>query len=464
METKTAKTMEPTKELAKDIARDLYIMKEIAQETYIWGFPIVLMDVTRKVMTNTEQPNGKTGRAPINQFGNAEKFPKANYHDVVRPNFDTLYSFAWLDLSEEPLVMTLPATDVYNVFEMMDAWTEVFAAPGTRMTGRKGGNYLVAGPAWNGWKGDAPGEMELLRSPTNNVWIIGRIQTNGIADYNAVHQLQSQISLCPLSQWGNPNYVPPNGKFDPLVDLIPAPMTVVEKMNGEIFFTALMKALLTNLPHIHDQGTVERMKRLGLKPGQSLDFQSLPPPLQNALNDAAVDGLKAIQQQILKLGVAENGWNMLMGAIGYYGADYLTRAAVSIYGLGANRPEDAIYPGSSGDPLSGANCYSLHFPKWQTPPVNAFWSVTLYDEQGFAVENSIKRYALHNWDNLTFDTDGSLTLYIQNQSPGADKESNWLPAPTGVFTLLMRCYSPRPQIASGEWIPPAITKAAASAV
>ncbi len=432
------------------------LAREIAQETYIWGYPLVLIDITRKVMTNYEAPTGELGQAPMNQFAHAKTFPPASFRAVVRPNFDTLYSFAWLDLGPEPLVMTLPQTDRYHVFQMMDGWSEVFAAPGTRMTGGKGGNYLIVG---RDWKGDVPKDMELLRSPTDIVWVAGRIQTNGPADYDFVHKLQDQITLAPLSQWGK-DYVPPKGKVDPQVDMQTASVLAVETMDGEAFFTVLMEALKTNPPHVHDQGVVARMKRLGLEPGKSLDCKCLPDPVQQALQDAPADGLQVIRKCAQNAGSVTNGWHIPPGAVGYFGADYTLRAATALYGLGANRPEDALYPvghtDGEGKPLSGANRYILHFPQGQAPPVAAFWSITLYDEQGFPVESAIKRHALGDRDKLTFNHDGSLTLYIQHKSPGADKESNWLPAPEGVFTLLMRCFSPRPQATSGAWVPPPV--------
>jgi hypothetical protein len=411
------------------------------------------------VATNYEKPTGMMMQAPVNQFAHARAFPPASFRAIVRPNFDTLYSSAFLYLDPEPMVMTLPKTERYHVFQMMDGWSEVFAAPGTRMAGGKGGNYLIVGP---GWRGEVPKDMELLRSPTASVSIGGRIQTNGAADYDFVHKLQDQVKLTPLSQWGKA-YVPPKGKVDPTVDMKTPPMIAVNRMDGEAFFTVLMGALKTNSAHVHDQGIVARMKRIGLEPGKNLDFKALPAPIQQALTDAPASGLTAIRRQAENQSLQKNGWNIMTGAIGYFGGDYLFRAVMALFGFGANRPEDAIYPSAAidgdGRPLSGVNRYTLHFPKGQTPPVNAFWSITMYDEQGFPVENAIQRYAVGDRDKLKFNDDGSLTLYIQNQSPGADKESNWLPAPKGIFTLTMRCYSPRPQIATGEWVPPPVKRA-----
>jgi hypothetical protein len=435
------------------------VAREIAQEAYVWGYPLVLMGLTRRVQTNTEASNGRTGRAPLNQFGHMAAFPPATFRAVVRPNFDTLYSIAWLDLTEDALVMTLPQTDRYHVFQVMDAWTEVFAAPGTRMTGSDGGTYLIVGPAW---RQEAPEDMTVLRSPTPHAWIIGRIQTNTAADYGFVHGLQARVTLTPLSRWGT-EYLPPKGALDPAVDMNTPPVEAVSTMDGEAFFTTLMEGLSKDPPLIHDQGIVARMKRLGLEPGTRLDFGALPATTQQALRDGAAAGLKAIHGRAKTLlGTPRNGWIMLTGAIGAYGADYLFRAAIALYGLGANRPEDAVYPAlevdADGQSLSGANQYLMHFPRGRTPPVHGFWSVTMYDEQGFPVENPLQRYAIGDRDALVFDDDGSLTLLFQHESPGTQREANWLPAPAGPFTLTMRCYSPRLELTAGAWVPPPVTR------
>jgi hypothetical protein len=432
--------------------------RTIAVETYVWGYPLVLTDITRRVQTNVERPSG-AGRAPINQFSHAATFPPATFRDIVRPSFDTLYSNAWLDVSDEPMVLTLPATKRYHVFQMMDAWTEVFAAPGIRMTGGKGGDYLVAGP---GWLGDVPQGIELLRSPTDHVWILGRIQTNGAPDYDFVHQLQVQVALVPLSRFGKA-YAPPKGKVDPSVDINTPPMITVNNMGAERFFRTLLESLKKNPPHVHDQGVVTRMKRIGLNPGMRFDFARLPALVRDALDEAAAVALKTLERRhAATAGTLRNGWSITTGAIGYYGGDYAYRALIALCGIGANRPEDAIYPSAitdnEGRPLEGAHRYVMRFEKGQTPPVDAFWSLTLYDAQGFPVENPIGRHAIGDRDRLRVGDDGSLTLYIQHASPGSVNESNWLPAPEGAFTLTMRCYSPRYEIAIGEWVPPPVKR------
>jgi hypothetical protein len=232
-------------------------------------------------------------------------------------------------------------------------------------------------------------------------------------------------------------------------------------MSAEVFFTTLMEDLKKDPPAIYDQTVVARMKRIGLEPGKSLDFKVLPPAIQQALADGAQSGLKAVRKRAANLGTVKNSWVVLTGAIGYYGSDYLYRAAFALFGTGPNCPEDVIYMSASqdseGQPLSGTNRYVLTFTKNQTPPADAFWSLTLYDRDVFRVQNRLNRFGLGDRDKLKFNDDASLTIYIQHESPGAAKEANWLPAPPeAAFGPIMRAYSPRPEIISGEWQPPPV--------
>ena len=438
------------------------LARDIATETYIWGYPLIVMELTGKLATNIEDATSAWGRAPINQFAHTPTLIPTEYRESTRGDNDTVFDSAWLDLGAEPFVLTLPKTDRFHILQMCDAWQEVFAAPGTRMTLGAGGNYLIVGP---GWQGEVPQGMELLRSPTDHVWLLGRILTtiaSDPTDYDFVHKIQAQMKLVPLSQWGK-DYVPPKGKIDPTVDMKTPPTLQVGKMSAEAFFTDLMERTKKDPPAIYDQAIVARMKLIGLEPGKSLDFKALPAPIQQALKDGAQDGLKAVRKRATNLGTRKNSWVVNTGAVGYFGADYLFRAAFALYGTCPNRPEDAIYMSvnqdGDGQPLSGANRYVLTFAKGQTPPADAFWSLAMYDQPGFRVPNRLNRSALGNRDKLKFNDDGSLTIYIQHESPGADKEVNWLPAPESGFDMVMRAYLPRPEITSGEWVPPAVTKA-----
>ncbi len=418
-----------------------------AAEAYVYGYPLVLMDVSRQVMTAVAKPT--TIAAPLNQFNNSLEFPDATFTNVVSPNADTLYSFSWLDIAQEPIVLSLPDTgDRYYLMQMLDAWTDVIASPGTRTTGNCKGDYALTGPAFSG---KLPEGLKEIKSPTGLVWIIGRTQTNGKADYAAVRALKAQYKLIPLSSWEK-DYTPPQVPVEKVDQT--APVEQVAKMDAATFFGRLAALLKDNPPAEADKPMVEKLSRLGIAPGK------FDPQNAKALDRGAAAGWQRILAEAKKpQGKVVNGWDV-MGNIGRYGTNYPFRAVVALVGLGANLPEDAIYPhakeDSDGKPLSGENRYVIHFPKGQLPPVNAFWSLTMYNAKQAFVANPIDRYAIGDRDKLKFNEDGSLTLYVQHESPGKEKESNWLPAPKDSFNLFMRLYWPKKAILDGSWTPPAV--------
>jgi len=339
---------------------------------------------------------------------------------------------------------------------MMDMWTDAFAVVGKRTTGTKPGHVAIASPDW---KGGLPGGVHRIDSPTPYVWILGRTQTNGPKDYEAVHRIQDGYKITPLSQWGK-DPKPVTAKIDPSVDMKTPPLHQVNNMKAAAYFKYAAELLKIHPPHITDQPIVAQMKRLGLELGKSFDIEKADPVVRKALDEAPTKGLKLMNDRLASIALIVNGWQMNTNTMGVYGNYYLKRAQVAMIGLGANLPEDAIYPinvsDSEGKPLTGSSKYVLHFNKAELPPVNAFWSVTLYDQDGFPVANSLNRFALGDRDELKFNSDGSLDLYIQNENPGPGKESNWLPAPKEAFNLLMRLYSPRPSALDGRWAPPAV--------
>jgi hypothetical protein len=431
---------------------------EIGVEAYTYLYPLVLMDVTRRQAVNVEA--GKVvGRGPMNEFTHVRTFPPADFRDVVRPNFDTLYSIAWLDLTKEPMVIAAPDTQGrYYMLPMLDMWSDVFACPGKRTTGTGAGRFAVVPP---GWRGSLPEGVQRIDAPTPYVWIIGRTQTNGPKDYEAVHKVQDGYTVTPLSQLGKASH-PVKATIDPTVEMKTPPMTQVDTMAADQYFAYAAELLKVNPPHITDQPIVARMRRIGIEPGKSFDLGKADPAVKRALERAAPDGLKAMQAKVPTLAPVVNGWQMNTDTMGVYGNYYLKRAIVALVGLGANLPEDAVYPLNIGDangkPLTGASQYVLHFAKNEIPPAKAFWSVTLYDKNGFPTANELKRNAIGDRDALKFNADGSLDLYIQHASPGAAKESNWLPAPTGEFNLTMRVYSPKGEVLDGRWAPPAVKR------
>ncbi len=432
---------------------------DIGFEAYLYFYPLVIMDVTRRQATNVEA--GRVlGRAPMNTFMQIPTFPPADFRDVVRPNFDTLYSIAWLDLTKEPIIVTAPDTDGrYYMLPMLDMWTDVFANPGKRSTGTKEGHFALVPP---GWSGKLPEGVKRIGSPTGMVWIIGRTQTNGPADYKAVHKVQAGYKLTKLSEWGkNPSSVPV--EIDPGVDMTTPPIIQMHKMAPRDFFPYAAELMKINPPHPTDHDMVARLARIGIVPGKSFDFGKAAPAVKEALEKAASDALETMQENATTIIPMVNGWQIATDTMGVYGNSYLKRAIIAMVGLGANPPEDAVYPMSvvdaEGNSLDAASKYTLRFKKDEIPPVEAFWSLTLYDENGFPVPNEIERQALGDRDELIFGPDGSLKIFIQAGSPGEDRKANWLPAPkSGPFGVVLRLYAPKREVLDGRWVPPAVQR------
>jgi hypothetical protein len=435
----------------------------IGVDAYLYFYPLVTVDLTRKQLTNMEPGPASLG-APMNRFANISAFPTADTRVVVRPNFDTLYSSAWLDLTKEPVVVSVPNTGGrYYLLPMLDMWTDVFASPGWRTTGTGAENFLVTPP---GWDGAVPADFTPIKAPTPYVWIIGRTKTDGPADYDAVHKIQAGYKITPLSQWGK-EPVPPEVKIDPSIDMKMPPKLAVDTMPAGTFFAYAAELLKLHPPHITDEPIIARMQRIGIEPGKSFDLDKADPPIKKELESVPADAQALMQWKIPTLARIADNWSMNTDTMGVYGNYYLKRAMVTQIGLGANLPEDAVYPLNIGDetgkPLNGADNYTIHFDKGQTPPAHAFWSMTLYDPQGFQVANAMNRFAVSSWMPFTYNPDGSLDLYFQNESPGRDKEANWLPAPKGPFNLTMRIYAPRSDVLTGKWNPPPVTKVSAGA-
>jgi hypothetical protein len=439
----------------------------IAVDAYLYFYPLMTMDITRKQFTNIE-PGKIIGRGPMNMFVNIPEYPTAAMREVVRPNFDTLYSLAWLDLTKEPLIVSVPNTDGrYYLLPMLDMWTDVFASPGWRTTGTQAGNFLVTPP---GWRPDLrerfveelklPKDTQRIEASTSYVWIIGRTKTDGPPDYDAVHKIQAGYHITPLSEWGKPPK-PIEVKIDPNVDMKTPPKIQVDTMPAGKYFAYAAELLKLQPPHFTDEPIIARMKRIGIEPSKSFDIAKLDAAVKKAIEVAPASAQKLMEWKVPTLARVANHWSMNTDTMGVYGNYYLKRAIIAQLGLGANLPEDAIYPLNLGDeagrPLDGGSKHTITFEKGATPPVDAFWSITLYDSQGFPVANSLNRFAVSNWMPFKYDLDGSLTLYFQNESPGKEKEPNWLPAPKGPFNLTMRLYAPKSEALTGKWKPPPVT-------
>ena len=438
----------------------------LATEAYVYAYPLVTMEITRRVMTNVAAPEGT--RAPMGQVVRLREYPSAKFRDVTAPNADTLYTTTWIDVSKEPWVISIPdMKERYFLFPILDGWTNVFQVPGTRTTGTNAQKYAITGP---GWSGTLPAGVTEYKSPTGMVWILGRIYCTGTPeDYRAVHALQDRVSVVPLSSYGKP-YKPEPGKVDPAIDMKTAVRDQVNAMDGAAYFKLFAELLKTNPPATEDAPTVAKLAKIGIVPGQDFDAAKLEPAIAKGIADARKPAQDLIMGW-LKAGIAagdlklENGW-LFTTKTGLYGTSYLQRALITAIGLGANRPEDALYPTSEGPDIvkkyDGAKRYVMHFEKEGLPPVNGFWSLTMYDASYFFVDNPLNRYTLSLRNKLKPNADGSIDLYIQHESPGKDKESNWLPAPKDQFILMLRMYWPKekpPSILDGTWKIPEVKEA-----
>lgn len=441
----------------------------IAKAAFIYGLPLVLIDLTKQKGTNYEEAT--SDGAPINQFCNKITFPTDKDTSVVRPNCDTFYSSGFLDLLEGPLVMSVPETDEqYYMLPLLDAYANcIEGSPGTRTGETEGGNYLIVGPSQ-----EIPADANLtnisrtIYAATNMVWIIGRFQVDnpdldayGLNCGGSVQELQQQLALTPLSAWGDDSYSPPNGTVS---DSVPTddPNDIVYNMSITDYFERLNDLLIDNPPSPADAPIMEKFKLIGIGKDAPVPFQDIP------FSTDAMTAMEAIPQNVLdELTVAssntEDTWTGLTSSsIANYGTKYLERAMISYIGLGANLVVDATYfkceIDDSKNPLNGSNNYLVTLPT--APPNNAFWSLTLYNEDGLFVDNAAGVYALgHSENNPLVPEGGPYTIYVQSESPGEDKEANWLPSIDGqVFNLMLRVYWPDEEIYddSGDWNPPSV--------
>ncbi|MGI6853043.1 DUF1254 domain-containing protein [Mesorhizobium sp. 1B3] len=432
----------------------------IATDAYIYGYPLVTMEMTRRVMTNVAEVKGTRG--PMGHIIKLRQYPDASFRDVTAPNADTLYTTSFFDVGKEPYVLSVPdMKGRYYLLPLLDGWTNVFQVPGKRTTGTGAQTFAITGP---GWSGTLPEGVTQYQSPTNMVWLLGRIYCTGTPeDYAAVHALQDEFKLVPLSAYGK-DYTPPPGKVDPSIDMKTAVRDQVNRLDAVEYFTLLAGLMKANPPSEADAPALERFARIGLVPGQGFDASKLKADFRDRIPVIGFDRIMLqfkINSQVKDI----NGWAFTTKT-GLYGTDYLMRALITAIGLGANRPQDAVYPTSEKDAhhrsYDGRKNYVIHFEKGQTPPVTGFWSITMYDENFFFVANPLDRYSISPRQDLKYNADGSLDLYLQHSSPGAEKESNWLPAPEGKFFLMLRMYWPNendPSIIDATWTIPPVEEA-----
>lgn len=432
--------------------------QQIATDATVYGFPLVIMDLTRQVFTAVPAP--MADGAPVNQFGNKKTFPDATFFNVVRPNADTLYSAAWVDIAKEPIILSVPDTQGrYYMMPMLNYWTDVFASPGSRTTGTKSGNFAITG---QNWRGKLPGGLTEIKSSTRWVWIVGRFACTGSSDYENVWKLQDQLKLTPLSSWGT-DYVPPaNVPVDPSVNTKVYPLNQLLSMDSATYFNYVCQLMVDNPPYEADAPLLADLARIGIKPGA--DYSSYFAGLNDGIQSAIQTGYQSALAKIpaTPMGVVKNGWQMVYGT-GDYGTDYMFRAAIAYQGLGANLNDDSFYPPSftsaDGEKFSSDKKYIFHFSKDQIPPVKGFWSLTMYNDKTFFAANPINRYSLGSLSDppLVKNPDGSIDIYIQRDSPDPTSAPNWLPAPaSGGFSLTLRLYWPQESVLDKSWAAPEV--------
>jgi hypothetical protein len=445
----------------------------LGAEAYIFGYPLVITDLTRA--------NAALTLGPENQLNRVRQFPGAGFKEVVRPNVDTLYTTAFIDMDQGPWVFAMAANDQrYALMPFMDAWTHVFAAPGTRATGPAGGEFLLAGPTWHG---EVPPGLTLLRSPTRTVWLIGRTQTNGVADYPLVHRLQDGVTLRSLRDWragrgGPDDQAKPDrtalAGSDSATLAGPTwqastprplpPLLQMQAMGTPELLRRLARLMADNPPARADGPMMAKLSRIGIVPGRNPDW-SLADRWALSLGRWIADF--TVARELKKPRDLVRGWSMPPDLLGNYGTAYNVRAVVAMVGLGANLPADAVYPNTrvdaTGQPLNGQHRYRLHFKADSLPPINAFWSITAYGADDYLMDNPIQRHALGDRDPLVFNPDGSLDLLVQADPPQDDGKggarANWLPVKAGEpFLLNARLYWPKPAVLNGSWGMPAVER------
>lgn len=430
----------------------------LGEEAYVYGFPLVMMDVTREVTTAAS----KSGEyaAPINQFARIRTYVSPDFQNVVRISVNSLWSFGFIDLDREPMIVTVPdAGDRYLVMQAMNMWTDDFASVGTRTPATKSGDFLIAGPKWTGV---APaGIKATFRCSTRYAWILVQMAAASPADFPAIHALQDKLKLTPLSAWGKPYEPPATTPVNPDVDLTATPFDQVRLMTGEMFFHRLANLLKDDPAYPADSKMMTLFKLLGIEPGKDFDPSKLDQQVRKGLNEAPWNVWKELAEGPYAMSAA-NGW-INMTNLGRYGDDYNTRAFIAYAGLGALTSDDAVYPSAfvdnNGQVLDAAYKYVIHFPKDQLPPsaVNV-WSISPYRDN-FYVRNALNRYGVLSSAPLKFNPDGSLDIYVQATSPGTERKTNWLPTPpSGRFNLTIRVYQPTTAMLDGTYKLPPVTR------
>lgn len=445
-------------------ARQRAQMEQLTREAFSFGYPLVLMDTSAKYVAAMSRSTAKQTKVPMHQFYHIRKAGDPRFKDIFAFDSDMLYSTAWLNLSKDPVVLTVPAAgSKYYVGGFVEGWSDIFGVVGTRATGNQMRRFLISGPQW---QGPTPKGMTALRSQTNLVWLPIRIYANNEKDPQALMAFQDGLKLTPISQWQKNQHAPTSftnldSKIDPKI----SPREYIFSMTAEEYYHTLCALMVENPPAANDESLMERLRKLGVEPTKSFKFADLSPESQQALN-ASVKNAKSFmlsqQRAFSPTGRLVNGWTIPVERVSF-GVDYHRRAYEAYMGLGALPPQDAVfataYEDNRGQQLMGENSYKMTFAKGQLPPVNAFWSLTMYQlpEMAFA-GTRYRRSSFGSTSKLKANADGSISIYLQPRSPGKDRESNWLPSKTGNYQLTLRLYWPKTEVLERRWSPPVIER------
>lgn len=430
---------------------------QIVEEAFIYGLPMVMAYGIMHAYSIDR--NSGQFKAPFNEIWNASQVFTWKDTAVVTPNSDTPYSMMYMDLRAEPIVLSVPEVDStrYYSVQLTDMYTFNYGYIGSRATGNGAGTFMVAGPRW---QGETPaGVDKVFRSETDFSIAIYRTQLLGPADMPNVQKVQAGYKAEPLSKFMG-------------IEPPPAPPEIawpkIDKQLADADPFGYLAFILQFAPPVGpaevEKPLRSRFARIGIEAGQPFSMAGLTAEQKKEVEEGITSGLDKIQQRVKNMGTPENGWvvTSAFGDRAFYNGDWTLRAAAAMGGIYGNDRVEAMYPLLATRPDASQTNYRLTFPAGQLPPVNAFWSVTMYDgKTQFLIKNPIDRYLINSpmLPQLKENADSSLTLYLQHTSPGKDRESNWLPAPDGPMYVVIRLYWPKQEALSGEWKPPPLEAA-----
>jgi len=424
---------------------------EVAAEAYIYLYPIVVMEITRqKYAAKTQSPHD------ANLLSHSRTLANDKWRSVARTNIDTLASGVWLDLSKTSATMTIAKSQLrFYMYQFLDMWTDTYAVVGSRTVGNEMVRLRIAHCADTAVKSD---DVDfLIKSPTPTTWIIGRTYPNGDTDLADAHQHQDGVII----KYDQPDQVRDINQQITFAANVP-PVEQATKLTGAEFFELASRLVAQQGVHLTDGSMSLQLRSLGFKVGELYKYENQPALVKVAINQApkrAATALKSVSNSYRQTG---SGWSIALDNIGTYANNYLTRAIIAKYGLAANPPEDSVYasfaPLDERLELDGENKYQIHFEKDQIPPAKFFWSLTVYDRDGFMIPNELRRFGIRSCDNLQYGSDGSLDIYLSPIKTDRFRESNWIPTVKGVVTATIRLYGPSNHVLTGNWEPPAISR------